>query len=63
MVTENCGVHSQGRESDSSYGVSGTSSAGTARDRPRMKATTTTEAERRFFMRAPELDWKSCLGA
>jgi hypothetical protein len=36
---ETTGVLSHGRDSDSSYAVSGTSSAGTARDTPKPKST------------------------
>jgi hypothetical protein len=53
---ENSGVRSYGSASDSSYGVSGISSAGTARDKPKPRSSRMTRAERGVLTRAPCLD-------
>jgi len=51
---ENTGVLSYGRASDSSYGVSGISSAGTVKDNPKIKTRASTRTERNLLIRAPE---------
>jgi|SRR5208283_3773539 len=45
IAMQTTGVFSQGSPSDSSYAVSGTSSAGTARDRPKARSTKRTRIE------------------
>src|SRR5664279_4301654 len=48
---ETTGVLSKGRDSDSSYAVSGTSSAGTARDTPKPRSTERTRIEEALLIK------------
>src|ERR1035437_8705142 len=52
-MVESRGVPSKGRASDSSYAVSGTSSAGTARDTPKARSTKITKMEHGLFIKDP----------
>ncbi len=51
IAMQTTGVFSQGSPSDSSYAVSGTSSAGTARDAPKAKSTKTMRTQRGLLIK------------